>query len=475
MPQFDYFVVFAEMRTGSNFLETNLNALDGVACHGEAFNTHFIGYPNAEALLGITQAERDADPMRLLDAIRGQGDMGGFRFFNDHDARVLDIVLNDPRCAKIVLTRNPLDSYVSWKIAQATGQWKLTNVKHARAAMAEFDGPEFERHLAALQEFQIRLLKTLQRTGQTAFYLAYEDLQDLDTINGLAAWLGVPARLDALDDKLKKQNPAALSEKVGNFAEMEAALARIDRFDLTRTPNFEPRRGAAVPSYVAAAVSPLLFLPVHGGPSAAVEDWLAALDGTTLDALQRDFNQKSLRQWKRSSPGHRSFTVLRHPVARAHAAFCAKILTAGPGAYLEIRKLIRQVFKVELPGESLPPDYDAAAHRAAFEGFLTFLQANLSGQTGVRVDSFWASQAEVVRGMANFALPDMILRETDLDLGLSQLAAQLGLAPPPAPADTDPEAARLAQIYDADLEARVREIYQRDYMTFGFGPWGAAA
>ena len=40
---FTSFVVLAEMRTGSNFLEANLNALEGVTCHGEAFNPHFIG------------------------------------------------------------------------------------------------------------------------------------------------------------------------------------------------------------------------------------------------------------------------------------------------------------------------------------------------------------------------------------------------------------------------------------------------
>lgn len=46
--------------------------------------------------------------------------LGGFRYFHDHDPRVLDMILDDPGCAKIILTRNPLDSYVSWKIAQAT-------------------------------------------------------------------------------------------------------------------------------------------------------------------------------------------------------------------------------------------------------------------------------------------------------------------------------------------------------------------
>ncbi len=106
MAQFDYFVVFAEMRTGSNFLETNLNAIDGLACHGEAFNPHFIGYPNSTEVLGVDQATRDHDPKRLLREIRKTpDDLSGFRYFHDHDPRIFDKIVDDPKCAKIVLTR----------------------------------------------------------------------------------------------------------------------------------------------------------------------------------------------------------------------------------------------------------------------------------------------------------------------------------------------------------------------------------
>ena len=126
---FDYFIVLAEMRTGSNFLETNINAFEGLTCHGEAFNPHFVGYPNRDQLLGQTQAMRDGDPLRLLALLKAEQGLNGFRFFHDHDARVLDFCLDDARCAKIILSRNPAESYISWKIAQATGQWKLTNVK----------------------------------------------------------------------------------------------------------------------------------------------------------------------------------------------------------------------------------------------------------------------------------------------------------------------------------------------------------
>ncbi len=473
--RFDYFVLFAEMRTGSNFLETNLNALDGVACFGEAFNPHFIGYPNRTEILGIARDARDADPARLIAAIRDlPGTLGGFRYFHDHDPRVLDPVLEDPRCAKIVLTRNPLDSYVSWKIAQATGQWKLTNVKRRRETRIAFDGAEFARHVQDLQGFQITLLNRLQVSGQTAFYISYEDLQDIGVINGLAAWLGVAARLQRLDRSLKRQNPGAITDKVSNPAEMAEALGGLDRFNLARTPNFEPRRGAAVPNHVAAARAPLMFMPVRGGPEAEIAQWLAALDGGTVKDLITGMNQKRLRHWKRNHPEHRSFTVLRHPLARAHSVFCSRILSTGAGGFTRIRALLRCQYKVPIPVGEPDAGYAPQQHRAAFQAFLHFVRENIAGQTAIRTDGAWATQSAVLAGFAGVAPPDFVLRETELPEMLPVLARLAGRTEPPPLPDPQPDAPfALADIHDDTLEALAADIYQRDYMMFGFGPWRA--
>ncbi|THH34702.1 nodulation protein NodH [Aliishimia ponticola] len=468
---FDYFVVFAEMRTGSNFLETNLNALQGVTCHGEAFNPHFIGYPKQDDILGVTKAERDSDPAKLVSAIRDKTDgLGGFRFFHDHDPRVLEPILADSRCAKIVLTRNPAESYVSWKIAKQTGQWKLTDVKRRKSGKAMFDAEEFAAHIGALQAFQIELLSSLQRSGQTAFYVAYEDLQDLAVMNGLATFLGVPDRLEALDETLKVQNPAPLSEKVANYPAMEAALAGVDRFNLTRTPNFEPRRSAAVPTYMAAVDVPLVFLPIKGGPVAEVEAWLAALGEGGVDALLKGMNQKNLRQWKRTHPGHRSFTVIRHPLERAHHVFCEKILSTGPDAYPQIRKSLEDQYDLDLPPSEDAP-WDKIRHRAAFAGFLRFLKANLTGQTAIRVDATWCSQSQVVQGFGAFMLPDFIFREPDLPTDLPALADRVGAGAKPFDAAGSQTPIALVDIYDDEIEALTRAAYQRDYMMFGFENW----
>jgi LPS sulfotransferase NodH len=472
---FDYFVVLAEMRTGSNFLESNLNAFDGITCHGEAFNPAFIGYPNSDDILGVTRAQREADPDLLVQTIRDQqGVLGGFRYFHDHDPRVIDRLLSDPRCAKIILTRNPAESYVSWKIAQSTGQWKLTNMKRRKDGSAVFSSAEFEQHLSALQQFQIKVLNALQVSGQTGFYVDYEDLQNLEVINGLARWLGVDHQLEALDSKLKKQNPQPLSAKVENFEDMETSLEGLDRFNLTRTPNFEPRRGAAVPGYVAAPSSALIYLPVPSGPEAQVVQWLADLDGADLAAVQTGFSQRTLRKWRQAHPGQRSFTVLRHPVARAHHAFCQRILNDGPGNFARIRKSLRQIYKLPLPKSGVPQDYDIPAHRAAFMVFLNFVGDNLTGQTSIRLDPNWASQVEVLKGFTAVASPDFVLREDELAKMLPLLGQMVGKDAPYQPAQPDIPIP-LSDIYDAEIEQKVRAIYKRDYLNFGFGDWGDQA
>ncbi|WP_171233546.1 nodulation protein NodH [Ruegeria sp. HKCCA4812] len=471
--QFDYFVILAAMRTGSNLLEANLNALDGVTCHGEAFNPHFAGSLKSDHLLGLSLEDRDADPMRMLKAIKSApGDINGFRYFEDHDPRILKPMLNDPRCAKIILTRNPLDSYLSLKIAQKTQQWLLKNVKRRVDAQVDFDADEFSDYLNQLQDHQLMVQRHLQKTGQTGFFIHYDDLTELEVINGLAAWLGVEGRLTRLDDTLKPQNPAPALSKVTNPDEMKQALCDQDRFGLHRSTSFEPQRGAAVPLYVAAARSPLMYLPIRGGIEPVIVQWLADLDGCQTDKLITDRNRKQVRSWKQGHPGHRQFTVLRHPLARAHTAFCSHILNTGPGSYKMVRNYLRNRLKLPIPGQVRDNNYSVEQHREAFSGFLDFLRLNLNGQTPVRVDGTWCSQSRTLEGIASFTMPDLILREEDLMTALPDLARSMGHSNPPQPGSCAPdEPYALHLIYDKNLEALAVEAYQRDYEAFGFSDW----
>ncbi len=469
---FRYFVIFAEMRTGSNFLEASLNSFDDIQCYGEVYNPHFVGHHNKDELFGIDLKKREAAPLDLIGEMKKNTDgIPGFRFFNDHDPRVMAAVLADPQCAKIVLTRNPLDSYVSLKIAAQTGQWKLSDAKQRRSAKITFDKTEFARQLEEKRSFQIDILKGLQTSGQTAFYIAYEDINDREVLNGIARFLGSEHEIDGASKATKKQNPSDLEDKVSNYAEMVEALASIDHFALSDTPNFEPRRGAGVPGFYAASQAPVLYIPIRSGPQEQALTWLAALDGDDVDGLKTGFSQKDLRQWKKNHKGHRAFTILRHPLARAHHIFSSCILPKGVDSFEEPRRILRNKYGVGVPKNGDLSEYTVEEHRDAFMSFLKFLKGNLAGQTSIRIDAGWASQSSLIEGAASVALPDILIREEQAVLQLSRLADDLGLsAPDYQAADADTPYA-LSEIYDAELEKLCFQTYRKDYISFGFADW----
>ena len=470
--RFEYFVVFAEMRTGSNFLEASLNEFGDIHCYGEAYNPHFVGHHNKDALFGVDMAQREISPLSLIERMKENTDgFPGFRFFNDHDPRVMAHVLGDPNCAKIILTRNPLDSYVSLKIAAQTGQWKLSDMKQLRSATVSFDRDEFESHLAAKQTFQLDILRGLQVSGQTGFYVAYEDIGDVDVLNGMARFIGSNERIKATPNSVKKQNPSELEDKVTNYDQMVKDLASIDHFALSNTPNFEPRRGPGVPGFYLAAQSPLLFVPIAAAPKASVLDWLAALDGVAVEDLRTHLSQKTLREWKRGNPGNRSFTVIRHPLARAHHVFCEYIVPKRDDSFAGPRKVMRNKYGVSVPNQGDLSTYTKIEHRAAFASFLKFLKGNLAGQTSLRIDAVWATQSALLQGAAGVVLPDAILRESELSDGLAALAGSLGMEVDFVEMEPQTGPFQLADIYDDELEKLAMAAYRKDYISFGFGRW----
>ena len=459
---FDHFVILADMRTGSNILEERLGLYPGLATFGEVFNPRFIGRDGQASLLGLSLADRDRDPGLLIDRMIARGDgLPGFRLFPGHDPRILDRCLAAPGCAKVVLARNPVDSYVSLKIARATGQWWLGDDRTARQATVRFEPEEFDGFLARLRDFYGQIRRTLQTTGQTAFHIHYDDLADPGVIDGLARWLGATGPADRAP-KSRVQNPESLQAKVENFAEMEAALGRADAFDLFRLPDLEPRRGPNVPAWIAADRLRLIHMQLAGVPADRIAAWMAQAGGAPPAS---GLTRKALHAWLRARPGHRSFTMVTHPLERAFLAFRDRILAPGPESFADIRHVLRDRYGLDLPAEGgdLP---DPARLRAAFHGFLVFLKANLAGQTGVRIPAVWASQAVLVRALGEVLAPDLILRAETASADIARLLPEA----PPLAAHMPPR--ELRAIHDAGLEAAARAAYPRDYMVFGFGDWG---
>ncbi|MFQ6550944.1 sulfotransferase family 2 domain-containing protein [Aestuariibius insulae] len=469
MTKFNHFAILADMRTGSNFLEANLNAVSGIACHGELFNPHFVGYPNKDTVFDIDLNEREKAPGGLLEDVKSADGLNGFRFFHDHDPRIRDQVLRDPACAKIILTRNMLDSYVSLKIAEATGQWMLTNANHHKDVEITFDPEDFETYLSEVLTARDRIERVLKITGQTAFRIDYNDLRDVDVLNGLLDWLGADRRIDALDGKLKKQNRRTLRDQVSNYDEMREALSKLDIYGLDLPRQLEADRQPALNTFKACRDAPLLFVPIQSGPNPKIVEWMAALDGIDRDQLASKFDPSSLRDWMAAHPGYRSFSVLRHPVARAHAAFCDFILT---NKFPSLRQRLINRYGLPLPKLDEMDSYGTAAHRKAFLAFLDFLKPNLAGQTSIRIDANWASQHKILRAATTAHVLHYLANERTLQGDLTTLAAQIGRTDAPAfEGTTDRHRGRLAEIYDDEIEAATRAAYEQDYLEFGFEGW----
>ena len=465
-PRFQSFVIFAEMRTGSNFLESNLNAIAGLTCHGEAFNPYFLGGDGKSELLGVTLDQRNANPALLLRVMRDKtAGIGGFRYFHDHDPRVFDLVVDDPGVAKIILTRNQLESYISWKIAQESDQWWLANTKHLKTVRPTFDLDEFKARIDELQAFQLRLVNRLQLTGQAAYYIDYDDILDLKVINGLAAFLGSEARLDDLVFKFKKQNPEPIAEKVANPQVMAQGLAQLDWFNMNHSPNFEPRRPGSVGSYVASDTVGLLFQPVKSGPEQQIRKWMQSYGG-----LITSFDRQSLRRWREAHVGQRSFTVLRHPVARAYDAWCDFLQKEWMP---ELRPYLKRVHRFELPPKAQKGFLTAEDHRAGFVVFLELIKHIHAGRTELRTPPQLATQSAIIGGFAAVQAPDFVLRADRLTEGLAFLCGQAGAVMNLLPDATEAYPFDLAAIYGPDIEAAARDAYGRDYTAFGFGNWQA--
>ena len=212
------FVILARMRTGSNLLEQTLATLPGVTVHGELYNPSFIGRPNRSQSFGMTLEERNRHPLRLLRRMmrRAEG-LPGFRYFDDHDPRVRPALLADPGIVKIALTRDLVETYVSLKIARATGQWQLRNAADRRHVRVTFDPEEFAAYAAKGGNFAAW-------TGAAAATIDYAELRDLAALNRVAAHLG--RNFEAVPTpSLLRQNPETLRNLVLNPADLDRAVA----------------------------------------------------------------------------------------------------------------------------------------------------------------------------------------------------------------------------------------------------------
>lgn len=229
------FVLLASQRTGSNILNENINQLPGVLCHNEVFNPAFVGLSREYLALfgGEAQAKviRDANPLRFRDALlqASKADFVGFHLFPGHLREVIEDVLVNPEIKKLCLRRSPFQSYVSLIIAQQTNVWrrnhlpgKVPDQHDYKPVKIVFNLQDYERYEHELRKYWHHIYSVMKNTDQTWLDIGYGEVNDVESINRCADYLGVEARIDTLKQTLKKINPESLADKVSNYDELEA-------------------------------------------------------------------------------------------------------------------------------------------------------------------------------------------------------------------------------------------------------------
>ncbi|MCF6273154.1 MAG: sulfotransferase family 2 domain-containing protein [Rhodobacteraceae bacterium] len=481
---FSSFVIFGAMRSGSNLLQKYINQYKGVFCHGELFNPVLIRRTPEEGYIGVSRKQWLENPEIMLEAIRNVDPktMPGYRIFQEHNNWVQKQALQDAQCAKIILTRDPVESFVSLEIARKTGQWLISDIAHRKSASIDIDLDEYTEYARAREKYYDNITQTLALSGQPYFEIDYSRLNDLETMNRLVRFLGLDEAKTALEQPIKRQNPGRLPDKIKNYAAVKEVLGLPEAESMPQNTLVQAMiKGTDLSRVYFCANKPLAFAPTPSVPEAMVRQWLAAQS----DGLpENGFAEKNLAKWQRNHQNPLVFTVVQHPVERAYSAFMHKIFPTGPSAYIKIKRQLEEEYGLMLPmGKGVTEiasdyshilleqdGYSLAAHRICFKQFLVFVADNLAGKTDIRQDGKWQSATEIIRRY-RILFPELLVFHTEsLHTDLAYLENRLAWETVFNLGDPQKEvfSYSLDEIYDEEIESLARAAYGQDYETFGY-------
>ena len=470
-----YFAILGAMRTGSNLLEKTLEHLGDTVCYGEAFNPSFISGPRKKKVLGYTVETRDADPIGFLETLIAAepSRIAGLRIFVGHNQEVTDYILRDPRCFRIVLTRDPVDSYISLKIARKTDQWMLRNPRRRTTTRIRFDEKDFIAYRNRLQAYYAAIDAGLAKYETDAFRIDYTDLGNRALLQELANRMGSTGQVPAKPPILR-QNPGNWAQKVENHVEMCEVLnlptSRQDEPTQPLTPVMRPD-GFGVG-----------YAPIYGN---AFEPMVALLHRIEV----RDFSRARIpapelfdmasRQvlFVADDPGDAPvITMVSDPFRRLHAVFLKEVF--GPGAQFSVvrRALQDRVGPVPPPRRIAngKAEYSAERHQQHFAGFLNIVEEALSSDSEIEPAPDWQAQSDLLQPFCDRIQIEKIFRHEAFADAVHWLTLTMKLPPfPPGQINGMRQAGRLdllpiQQVITPRLTDRVFDLHSADYQRFGY-------
>lgn len=214
-----------------------------------------------------------------------------------------------------------------------------------------------------------------------------------------------------------------------------------------------------------------MYVPMCNRPIPAVVSWLRSFspDGDLLDG----FCQKTLKEWLDVNANGLKFSVIQHPLVRVYTAFWDHILLENDNSFPRFRNRLEKDYGVLLPKtQNDLTSFSTDDIRHLFRTFLVYVKANLQGQTPLRVDASWATQDAFCGSFSGLTLPRFILKEDELPTRLPQLAQMVGIDTVQNYTATISDVViQLCDIVDSDIQDKIRAIYNRDFVSFGFCDW----
>ncbi|MEO0342494.1 MAG: hypothetical protein AAF198_03575 [Pseudomonadota bacterium] len=423
---------------------------------GELFNPGFIGRPKFNREAHPDFQLREVDPVGFLDKLIGQSEakLLGFRLFDGHDDRVLSHVLSDTSCAKIVLRRDPLHCFLSRQIVSQTDQWRLADVAKRKESKVVFDPEEFEAFRDRQNAYYGWINQELQQRGQTAFWINFQDLQDVEIWNGVFKYLGVNDYKARPQSRLIRQNPEPLEEKVSNpeaiipYATEETLpappVSKIDAIETSMAMNLTTARGADLSNTF---FSEALIKYVKKGARAR--------------ATKIDTSDLKIKTWQMKHPEHEMFFCVEDPVHRAYRAFDTYVLRPPHGAARHMRRNLILFYGLDWDLDHIlevsPKDYSLANYVKDFKTFLRFLEKHLLGQTRSKPHHDWNFQYLRLQAIQS-RIPRTTIVEQRLDSNFSETKINL---------PTFSGLYSLAEFLDEDIINLVGKAYAEDIFRFG--------
>ena len=125
-----------------------------------------------------------------------------------------------------MLSRHLLESYVSLLVARETNVWISTKEPADKPEPVKVEVNKLVNYALRQSLYYNDILSVLQQTGQPYRMIDYSEVNDLDMLNDLAAFIGSAHRMDKVEQPIKKQNPGSLADKIVDFPKLKEELRK---------------------------------------------------------------------------------------------------------------------------------------------------------------------------------------------------------------------------------------------------------